>query len=262
MSALYIVDNNLAPVLSESYGSCEAGGTGNFYGPLWEQAAAQGISAMVSTGDNGSAGCDDPNSEAYAVYGKNVNGIASTPWNAAIGGTDFNQPTQADLNTYWSATNAPITQESAKSYIPELTWNDSCANPLLQLLNGGSTSALTNCNNPNFSGFLDIVGGSGGASGSGFGAGFGWLKPAWQTGTGVPNEMPRPAGRFSVRQQRLLGKLLYHLPKRSNRGRLPSQHRQLSRIRRHVRCLARLRRHHGAGQPEVGTARSARPGSL
>ncbi len=191
LSALFIVDTNLAPVLSESYGSCEYFGAGNFYGPLWEQAAAQGISAMVSTGDNGSAGCDDPDTEAIAVNGKNVNGIASTPWNAAIGGTDFNQPTLAELNTYWSASNAAITQESAKSYIPELTWNNSCANPLLQLLSGGSTNPLTNCNNPNFAGFIDISGGSGGASGSGFGAGLGWLKPTWQTGTGVPNDTAR-----------------------------------------------------------------------
>src|SRR6202171_713661 len=41
-SALYIVDNNVAPVLSESYGVCEAdlGVTGNaFYNAMWQQAA-------------------------------------------------------------------------------------------------------------------------------------------------------------------------------------------------------------------------------
>ena len=190
LSALYIVDNNLAPILSESYGNCEGSGVGSFYGPLWEQAAAQGISAMVSTGDNGSAGCDDPNSVAVASFGRNVNGIASTPWNTAIGGTDFNQLTNP--TSYWNSTNAPVTQQSALGYIPEIVWNDSCANPLFQLLQGGSTSALTNCNNSAFvPEFLDIVGGSGGASGSGFGSGFGWLKPAWQTGTGVPNDNAR-----------------------------------------------------------------------
>ena len=58
LSAVYIVDNNLTPVMSESYGECELGlGTaGNqFYYTLWEQAAAQGISVFVSSGDNGSA---------------------------------------------------------------------------------------------------------------------------------------------------------------------------------------------------------------
>ena len=45
LSALYIVDNNLAPVMSESYGACELdmGTAGNqFYNQLWQQAAAQG----------------------------------------------------------------------------------------------------------------------------------------------------------------------------------------------------------------------------
>ena len=192
LSALYIVDNNLAPVVSESYGNCEASGVGYFYGAVWEQAAAQGISAMVSTGDSGSAGCDDPNSEAYAVYGRNVNGIGSTPFNAAVGGTDFNQLTNP--TAYWNATNAAVTQQSAIGYIPELVWNDSCANPLLQLIQGGSTSALTNCNNSSFAGLLDIVGGGGGYSGSGLALQYGgatWLKPAWQTGTGVPNDDAR-----------------------------------------------------------------------
>jgi len=62
LSALYIIDNNIAPVMSESYGACETGlGTvGNaFYNALWQQAAAEGITVLLSTGDNGSAGCDD-----------------------------------------------------------------------------------------------------------------------------------------------------------------------------------------------------------
>ena len=45
LSALYIVDNNIAPVMSASYGFCELflGAGGNaFYNALWEQAAAQG----------------------------------------------------------------------------------------------------------------------------------------------------------------------------------------------------------------------------
>ena len=181
LSALYIVDNNLAPVMSESYGQCEKGlGTGGvqFYGSLWEQAAAQGISVMVSTGDNGAAGCDNPS--AVAQNGLNVNGLASTPWNAAVGGTDFNE--YQKWSTYWNATNNATTQESAKSYIPETTWDDSCTNPLFQFLQGGSTDPEKNCNNPSFSGYLDSEGGSGGESAA-------WLKPTWQTGT--PNDNAR-----------------------------------------------------------------------
>ena len=138
LSAVYIVDNNLAPVMSESYGQCELGlGTaGNqFYSSLWEQAAAQGISVFVSSGDNGAAGCDDPGGPAQ--YGLNVNGLASTPFNAAVGGTDFKQ--YKTWTTYWNATNDPTTQASAKGYIPETTWNDSCTNALAITLGYGTT---------------------------------------------------------------------------------------------------------------------------
>ena len=96
LSALYIVDNNLAPVMSNSYGNCEAalGSTGNsFYNALWQQATAEGITVVIAAGDNGSAGCDpdptiDPNA---ASQGLAVNGFASTPYSVAVGGTDFNQ---------------------------------------------------------------------------------------------------------------------------------------------------------------------------
>ncbi len=184
LSALYIVDNNLAPVMSESYGQCEKGlGTSGvqFYGSLWEQAAAQGISVMVSTGDNGAAGCDNPG--GVAQNGLNVNGLASTPWNAAVGGTDFNE--YQKWSTYWNTSNNATTQESAKSYIPETTWDDSCTNPLFQLLQGGSTDPEKNCNNPNFSGYLDSEGGSGGESSA-------WLKPPWQTGSQNDNARDLP----------------------------------------------------------------------
>ena len=184
LSALYIVDNNLAPVMSESYGECEKSlGSGGiqFYGSLWQQAAAQGISVFVSSGDSGAAGCDSPSLPAKS--GLQVNGIASTPFNAAVGGTDFNQ--YQNGSTYWNATNAPITQESAKRYIPETTWNDSCTNELLQFVTGGSSNAEDNCNSSTFSAYLNSTGGSGGPSSS-------WLKPNWQTGTLSDNARDLP----------------------------------------------------------------------
>src|SRR5882757_2436049 len=139
LSAEYIVDNNVAPVMSDSYGSCEAnlGTSGNaFYNLLWQQAAAEGITVSVSAGDNGSAGCDDPN-EASAgenataqnpAQGIAVSGTASTPFNVAVGGTDFDDATTQ--NTFWDTTNTSTTAPvpaSAKGYIPEIPWNDSCA---------------------------------------------------------------------------------------------------------------------------------------
>src|SRR5215831_19434199 len=72
LSALYIVDNNVADVVSESFGICEPalGATGNqFYSGIWEQAAAQGTTVMVSAGDNGSVGCDDFTTQKTANAG-------------------------------------------------------------------------------------------------------------------------------------------------------------------------------------------------
>ena len=185
LSAIYIVDNNVATVMSESYGECEAGlGTSGveFYSFMWEQAAAQGITVMISTGDNGAAGCDDDNVNSPAQYGLNVNGLGSSWFNVAVGGTDFNE--YNTWSTYWNSTNQPITQQSVKNntYIPETSWNDSCTNALWITLGqyGSTTEAVCNSN-------LDDLapgGGSGGAS-------VVWTKPTWQTGAGVPNDTAR-----------------------------------------------------------------------
>jgi len=119
----HAVYGNVAPVISLSFGFCEAGlGSTNAYlSSLWEQAAAQGITVVVSTGDNGSASCDDPDSQDYAVSGKAVSGFASTPYNVAVGGTDFyysayNQGTTA-INTQLATCTArhqaqPLEQEA------------------------------------------------------------------------------------------------------------------------------------------------------
>jgi hypothetical protein len=182
LSALYIVDNNLAPVMSESYGECEAtlGNAGNaFYNALWQQAAAQGITVVVAAGDSGSAGCDDFNSEEFASSGLAVSGFASTPYNVAVGGTDFDQ-TAVTAPNYWSVTNNPTTESSALGYIPETTWNQSCA--------GLGVGECTFSSND-----LNIVAGSGGASQCYYRTGNGTclagnLKPSWQTGAGVPQD--------------------------------------------------------------------------
>lgn len=202
LSAEYIVDNNLAGVMSESYGECEAGlgsASNQFYNALWEQASAQGISVFISTGDNGAAGCDDSDAEepAPALYGLQVSGLASTPYNIAVGGTDFNDV--ANPTTYWNSTNTSPNQASAKSYIPEMVWNDTCTNPEFGTpFFGYSTSAVTNCNNSIFSSIVGTVGGSGGKSACTTFDGSnvlqctgGYAKPLWQTGTGVPSDSKR-----------------------------------------------------------------------
>ncbi|PYX36651.1 MAG: peptidase S53, partial [Acidobacteria bacterium] len=161
LSELYAIDNNLAEVMTESFGSCEAGATSTEMAglsALAQQAAAQGITYVVSSGDTGSAGCDHL-SETTAAGPVSVSAVASTPYNVAVGGTIFNENGQS---TYWSSsTSTPVT---ALKYIPENVWNESC------------TSAT--CGNS-----ANIAAGGGGPSSS-------VPKPAWQSGPNlhIPND--------------------------------------------------------------------------
>jgi hypothetical protein len=126
LSEVYIIDNNLGDVMTESFGGCEEGVTTSEsanISNLAEQAAAQGITYMVSSGDNGSAGCDDP-SNPVATQGVSVNVLASSPYTVAVGGTMFNDT--ATPATYWNSTDTAALV-SAKSYIPENVWNESCS---------------------------------------------------------------------------------------------------------------------------------------
>jgi hypothetical protein len=196
-AAVYAVNNNLASILNVSYGICEfaIGTSGNqFYSQLWEQAAAQGITVTVSTGDAGSAVCDSR--QQFAEYGLSVNAIASTPYNVAIGGTDL-YSSFLDPNKYWNATNDALTLASAKSYIPETPWNDSCASPevFATLQANGVTDATPEaiCNDANEVDFLTVAGGSGGPSNCAVGTSnqciSGYPKPAWQSGVaGIPSD--------------------------------------------------------------------------
>lgn len=159
LSAEYIVDNDLASVLSESYGACELvlGTTGNqFENELWQQAAAEGISVYVAAGDGGSAACD-ANAEA-ASYGLSVSGEASPPNAVAVGGTDFDEFTDPTNPNFWSYSNS-ATKATALGYIPETTWNDSCTNADVDA--GGAPAA---CNNEQVLSSLAVVGGGGGLS--------------------------------------------------------------------------------------------------
>jgi len=203
LSVLYTINNNIAPVVSKSFGACEAdeGNSGNaLENALWEQASAQGITGMVSAGDTGAAACDPVSSNLdVAAFGLAVSGDASTPFDVAVGGTDFNQ-TAANYTNYWSTTNTATTQTSALGYIPEVTWNDSCAE-------GGINACTTAIINENSAGLTstgpDLVAGAGGPSncvnstvttenGEEFiTCNSGYPKPTWQTGIGVPADGAR-----------------------------------------------------------------------
>ncbi len=94
LAAMRAVEDNQASVLSVNYGLCEEvlGPGGNqFWSSVWEQAAAQGQTVLVATGDEGPAACGAEISVNGQItsLGLSVNGVASTPWNVAVGGTDF-----------------------------------------------------------------------------------------------------------------------------------------------------------------------------
>jgi hypothetical protein len=169
LSETYIVENNAADVMTESFSSCELYATDAQLagaGALAEQAAAQGITYLVSTGDDGAAGCDDP-STPPATHPISVNYLASTAFTVAVGGTMFNE--NGDASKYWTSA-APFA-ETAMSYIPEDVWNES-----------SPTNGLWS--------------GSGGASAgniqSGYGTTSGVPKPSWQYGvTGIPADAVR-----------------------------------------------------------------------
>ncbi len=178
------IDDNAVGILSVSFGFCESdlGAAGNLeILNAWEQAAAQGITVVVASGDAGSAGCDDFNTQASASKGFAVSGFASTPYNIAVGGTDFDR-LPGSFSTYVSKTNSS-NYTSALGYIPEAPWNNSTK------VNGSysSNQAYTDT-----SGHTNIVAGGGGPSTlgavSGTGAPQPYPKPAWQMRLAASNK--------------------------------------------------------------------------
>ena len=160
LSSEYIVNHNIAPVMSSSFGLCEAaiGTSGNqLFNSLWQQAASEGITVLIASGDSGAAGCDSASS-SRALSGAAVNGICSTPNSTCVGGTQFTDAATPSL--YWATTNSN-NYASALSYIPESVWNASASA-------GGS----------------GLWASGGGASGI-------YSKPVWQTGAGVPSDGQR-----------------------------------------------------------------------
>ena len=207
-AAEYAIDvDNTVDILSLSYGSCELfdGTAGNMeLYKDWQQAAAQGITVVVSSGDTGSVSCDagDPSGTPSAAGPLSVNGFASTPYNIAVGGTDYDAlypPNGANdfsqyVNTPSGGGSAASFYRTAKGYIPEASWNDS-AFPNLALNQNVPLSQTTG--NPSDD---NIAAGAGGPSNcstnttAGTTVGTctsGYPKPSWQTGTGVPNDQAR-----------------------------------------------------------------------
>ncbi len=150
-SLQYAVDQNLAPVISMSYGACESDDAGvlDSYRTTAQQAASQGISWLAASGDTGAAGCDSQTSKR-ATQGEAVSFPASIPEVTAVGGTEFNE----GGTVYWNSING-VNQSSATGYIPEKAWNDTAADGTLTATGGGASNHFP--------------------------------APVWQTGAGFPN---------------------------------------------------------------------------
>jgi subtilase family serine protease len=153
------INQNLAPIISWSYGSCEvqnSPGARQFFRSLAQQAAAQGITWVASSGDSGPADCDahgDP-SHPIATQGISASLPASVPEVTGVGGTRFNE----GGGNYWNSSNG-ANSGSALSYIPETSWNDSAIDGALSASGGGASIAFA--------------------------------KPVWQSAPGVPNDGAR-----------------------------------------------------------------------
>jgi len=178
VAATYVVDTPPSPapkIMSISFGSCETenGSSGvDFWDSLFTQAAGEGISVFVSSGDSAAAGCDDSFSTPPASQSLSINAICSSSYATCVGGTEFADFT--DPSQYWSSTNGGASgTESALSYIPEGAWNEPY----------------------NSSNQLQVAGSGGGVS-------IYIATPTWQVGTGVPGSAGRyvPDVAFSASQ--------------------------------------------------------------
>ncbi len=100
------IDNNVAPIMSISYGDCESSWGAselNTLNQLFKQANAQGITVVGPAGDNGATDCDY--NSTSATQGLAVDFPASSPYVTGMGGAMFNEGTTTGGTTYWGASN-------------------------------------------------------------------------------------------------------------------------------------------------------------
>ncbi len=151
-SLQYAVDQNLAPVISVSYGACEqefSTQDASMMSALGAQANAQGITIVAASGDTGAADCETHSSTtAIATHGLAVDIPASLPSVTGVGGTEFHE-----TSTSWTSTNN-TSNGSAMGYMSENAWNDTTTE--LQLSSGGGGRSKF------------------------------YSKPSWQVAAGVP----------------------------------------------------------------------------
>jgi len=101
------INGNLAPVVSISFGACEPASTtvfAQFFDTLFQQAAAQGQSVIVASGDDGAGDC------GATLRAQAVNVLAASPWVTAVGGTQLDPGFDANGD--------------ATGWTGEVAWND------------------------------------------------------------------------------------------------------------------------------------------
>jgi hypothetical protein len=189
LSAEAVIDNNLADIMSLSYGDYEGQSSTQetLANNLWEQAASQGQTVVVSSGDTGPATKDGNFGSNVASFGISSNAFSTTAWNVSAGGTDFQDTynqNQGDaafgISAFWNSTNTP-SLGSAKSYVPEMTWNDTCASSIYNAARKGSSADGATLCGATATASLYLAAGGGGPSKL-------HARPSWQTGTvyGLP----------------------------------------------------------------------------
>jgi Pro-kumamolisin, activation domain/Divergent InlB B-repeat domain len=189
-----LVNNSTTPaIMSISYGDCEAdnGAASNAaYKTAYQTGVAKGWSIFVSAGDQGAGGCDYGTT---VTHGIGISGLASTPYNVAVGGTDFSDTYSGTNSTYWNSSNT-ASNGSAKSYVPEIPWNTTCGSQLYATSQGFGTTYGSSgfCNSAINSFYRENWAGSGGPSACATGSPAtsdivsgscaGYAKPSWQSG--------------------------------------------------------------------------------
>ena len=135
------VDNLRGQTISMSFGTCEAAVSSSAalsYRSMAQQANAQGITLIASSGDSGGAGCDSAGASVpiAATQAAAVQLPAAFPEVTGVGGTEFNE----GGGSYWGASTS--NGGTATGYIPETTWNDIQNLDGLLYASGGGVSTL------------------------------------------------------------------------------------------------------------------------
>jgi subtilase family serine protease len=146
-SLQYAITQNLAPIISMSYGLCEPMLGQASYNTLnntfLAQASTQGQTVIAASGDGGSADCAGTKGATTAQQqALSVDFPASSQYVTGIGGTEFPASDVAAANTtYWTSNGTNDVISSARSYIPEQVWNDTATGTVSA--GGGGVSTFT-----------------------------------------------------------------------------------------------------------------------